>query len=278
MNLKKTIQFAAAVVLAIGMLAPVSLLTTTQAKADTAAGTTTAIEGTALPVNTASMDNTIWNNANEITTGTWVTGSSGSTAKVQTMWAGDYLYVLAHVKDSLLSKKSKNTYEQDSIEIFVDQNDAKSTSYQKDDGQFRVNFDNEQSYNGDASADNFTTATRVVKGYGYDVLARIKFDAIQPKAGMKIGFDLQVNNDQNGDGSRNSIASWHDATGNSYQDTSHLGTLVLGAAPAATAKASANANPKTGDHSHVSLYFIIALLSCGTIFFMNFRRRGMRKN
>jgi endo-1,4-beta-xylanase len=167
-----------------------------------------------------------WSKAPEIVTNTWVQGASGSTARVKAMWDAGHLYILAVVTDSKLSKASANPWEQDSVELFVDQNNAKSATYQSDDGQYRVNYANEQSYGGAASAENFVTATKITSG-GYVVEAAIALDAVQAQKGMYIGFDVQVNNDELGDGTRSSVATWNDPSGQSYQNTSKLGVLLL---------------------------------------------------
>ncbi|MCK0470483.1 endo-1,4-beta-xylanase [Halalkalibacter sp. APA_J-10(15)] len=180
-----------------------------------------AIYGT--PEINAEFDD-IWENANELSTDVWVEGSEGSTAVVRTLWDEENLYVYADVTDSYLSKESANVWEQDSIEVFVDQNNAKTEYYQADDGQFRVNYENEQSYGGYANADTFETATRLTED-GYVVEAAISLTDIDPAEGTIIGFDIQVNNDENGDGSRDSIAIWNDPTGQSYQNTSRFGVL-----------------------------------------------------
>ncbi|WP_308635423.1 endo-1,4-beta-xylanase [Paenibacillus silvisoli] len=185
--------------------------------------TTDAVYGT--PVIDGSPDSA-WANANEVSTDVWVAGTSGSTAKVKTMWDAGHLYVYAVVTDSLLSKVSVNDHEKDSVEMFVDANNGKTASYQSDDGQYRVNYDNEQSYRGAANASNFTTATREVDG-GYIVEAAIALDASLMKEGSLLGFDVQVNNDENGDGTRDSVAIWNDPTGNSWQNTSRFGVIRL---------------------------------------------------
>jgi endo-1,4-beta-xylanase len=176
-----------------------------------------------------AVEDAVWATANEISTDVWVMGSSGATAKVRTLWDDQYLYVYAVVTDAKLSKAATNTYEQDSIEVFLDQNNAKTTSYQADDAQYRINFDNEQSFNGDAKAELIKSATRIVPG-GYIVELRIKLDYVVPAEGVRIGFDFQVNNDEDGDGTRDSIAKWHDPTDESYQNTSGIGVLEFGKA------------------------------------------------
>jgi endo-1,4-beta-xylanase len=166
----------------------------------------------------------VWDKAVEFTTSVWVLSNTGATAKVKLLWDSECLYIFAMVTDPKLSDASRNAWEQDSIEVFIDQNNAKTSTYEPDDGQFRVNFKNVQTYNGDAKAELITSATKEIPG-GYVVELAIKFDAIQPQEGMLIGFDFQVNDDANGDGARDSVVVWNDPTGQSYINTSRLGLL-----------------------------------------------------
>jgi endo-1,4-beta-xylanase len=69
-----------------------------------------------------------------------------------------------------------------------------------------------------------SSATKVVDG-GYVVELAIELNAVQPAEGVMIGFDFQVNNDEDGDGDRDSVAIWQDPTGQSYQNTSKFGIL-----------------------------------------------------
>ncbi len=182
---------------------------------------TVAVRGT--PV-IDGIEDAVWADAVEVNTTVWVLGESGATARVKTLWDDEHLYVLAVVSDSLLSKAATNPWEQDSFEVFLDQNNAKTTRYESDDGQYRVNYDNEQSFNGAAAAELITSATRIVPG-GYVVELAITLDAVTPQEGMRIGFDFQVNNDEDGDGVRDSVVTWNDPTHQSYQNTSRLGVL-----------------------------------------------------
>jgi endo-1,4-beta-xylanase len=92
-----------------------------------------------------------------------------------------------------------------------------------------VNYTNDRSFGGAASAAKFNTATRVIPG-GYIVEGAIAIDAAPLAIGQFIGFDVQVNNDGAGDGVRTSVATWNDTTGNAYQNTSVFGTLRLSSA------------------------------------------------
>lgn len=178
------------------------------------------------PVIDGEMDSK-WANAPVYTTDVMVEQHNNAVAKAQlrAMWDEQNLYVYAVVLDSNLSDANANAWEQDSMEIFVDQNNGKTDSYQGDDGQYRINFKNAKTVGGHATQNNYTSATKIIDG-GYVVEAAIALDTITPMAGNVIGFDFQVNNDQDG-GSRDSVFSWNDPTGQSYQNTSRFGILKL---------------------------------------------------
>ncbi len=169
---------------------------------------------------------TLWNATDMFETKSFVLGSSGATAQVRTLWDDGHLYVYAIVTDPLLSKASPNPWEEDSVEIFVDANNGQTVTYQADDSQFRVNYDNERSFGGGATAARIVSSTRTIPG-GYIVEAALAIDGLAAREGGYIGFDLQVNNDGAGDGVRSSVALWNDTTGNAYLDPSQFGALQL---------------------------------------------------
>ncbi|WP_223192809.1 endo-1,4-beta-xylanase [Paenibacillus sedimenti] len=181
------------------------------------------------PVIDAVFDE-LWSNGHAISTEIWVQGTSGSTAVAKTAWDENYLYVIADVTDSLLSKVSRNAYEQDSVELFIDQNKHQSSFYETDDAQYRVNYDNEATFSENGDQPRFKSATKLTD-HGYIVETAIPFTAITPEIGMLLGFDLQVNNDHTGSGKRDSVAIWCDPSGSSYRDTSGLGTVQLAPEP-----------------------------------------------
>ncbi len=168
----------------------------------------------------------IWSDANVIETQTIIQGNEDSArAKVRTMWDEDYLYVLAEVTDPLLNKDGTQPHEQDSVEFFIDEGNDKTTFYQADDAQYRVNYDNEQSFGENADQERFKTATKIVDD-GYIIEAAIPFKTIKGETGKIIGFDVQVN-DADETGSRTGVVTWNDTTGNNYRDTSNFGCLLL---------------------------------------------------
>ncbi|MCW6008460.1 endo-1,4-beta-xylanase [Micromonospora sp. CPCC 205371] len=169
-----------------------------------------------------------WSRARQITTNVRVAGTGGSTATAKLLWDDRHLYVFATVTDPVLDESSPNTWEQDSIEIFVDPDNSKNTGYNDDDGQYRISFTNKQTLTSNfgayAIAGNLSSATRTVPG-GYVVEAAIELDTVTLSKGSLVGFDLQVN-DATG-GTRTAAATWHDPTGRSYVDTSRWGVARL---------------------------------------------------
>ncbi|MCZ8520854.1 MULTISPECIES: endo-1,4-beta-xylanase [Paenibacillus] len=166
----------------------------------------------------------IWNSAKNVSTGVWVQGTGGAAGRAKLLWDEGHLYVWAEVEDALLSDASAQAHQQDSIELFLDPNHHRSAVYEPDDGQFRVNFKNVLSFGGAASAEKISSRVTPVPG-GYIVEAALALpDAAR---GRVIGFDFQVNNDGDGDGTRDTVAVWNDPSGLSYTNTSKFGALQL---------------------------------------------------
>jgi len=148
----------------------------------------------------------------------------GATGTARVLWDEENLYVLVRVTDDELDRSAANPWEQDSVEVFLDEDNAKTTFYQADDGQYRVNYENEATFNPAGIAEGFASAVRV-DGTGYVVEMKIPFKAIQPSVGTRIGFDVQINDGRSG--VRESIAIWNDLTGVGWQDPSVFGELML---------------------------------------------------
>jgi endo-1,4-beta-xylanase len=129
------------------------------------------------------------------------------------------------VIDPVLNDQSTAVHEQDSVEIFMDQNNGKTTSYESDDGQYRVNFKNLQSFNG-GDSEKFQSSTEATSS-GYLVEAAIPLYAVKPAPDTLLGFDVQIN-DADASGVRAGIRNWVSASNMGYQDTSGCGVLLLG--------------------------------------------------
>ncbi len=157
---------------------------------------------------------------------TTVADSEAATAKVKLMWDADHLYALFQVKDAKLSAKAFDDYAQDSIELFVDELNEKAGDYQKDDVQYRVNYEGKLSGAGpEYSEKNVKAVAKKIEG-GYLVEMSVKLSHAKREAGTKMGLELQVNDDPN-TGSRGAVTKWNHDENDSYQNTSKFGTVLL---------------------------------------------------
>src|SRR5690606_16648708 len=121
----------------------------------------------------------------------------GATGFGRALWDEENLYVLIEVQDDALDKSNSDPWEQDSIEVFVDQTNSKTTYYQgRNHGQYRVNSDNETSFNLQSIEEGFESATSV-SGTNYIVEVKIPFTEITPSKDTVIGFDLQIHDAKN---------------------------------------------------------------------------------
>jgi endo-1,4-beta-xylanase len=178
----------------------------------------------ATPVIDGQVDS-VWDAAQALPINQNLMAWQGATGTAKVLWDDAALYVLIQVPGAELNKASPNTYEQDSIEVFVDENNNKSSFYESDDGQFRVNFDNETSFNPASIASGFVSATSI-SGKSYTVEVKIPLRTIKPANGTQLGFDVQING-ASSSGVRQNVTIWNDISSNSFQDTSGFGLLTL---------------------------------------------------
>ena len=198
-----------------------------------------------IPYGTISVDgdaDAAWGNAVNIPL--TINKGSEASANAKVLWDDDNLYVYATVKDAVLDKTGAQTHEQDSLEVFIDEDNGKTASYGEDDKQYRINYTNEQSFNGKKClAENVKSATKTIDG-GYVVEAAFKWTDIKPANGTKIGLEFQINDAK--DGKRIGTLSWYDETGMGWSGSNVYGTVEL------TGKTGSNGggssvNPGTSD-------------------------------
>ena len=198
-----------------------------------------------IPYGTISVDgeeDAAWNNAVNIPL--TINKGSEASANAKVLWDDDNLYVYATIKDAVLDKTGAQTHEQDSLEVFIDEDNGKTASYGEDDKQYRINYDNEQSFNGKKClAENVKSKTKTIDG-GYVVEAAFKWTDIKPANGTKIGLEFQINDAK--DGKRIGTLSWYDETGMGWSGSNVYGTVEL------TGKTGSNGggssvNPGTSD-------------------------------
>lgn len=147
-------------------------------------------------------------------------------ATASLLWDEDNLYAFVDVKDPVLNSDSANAHEKDSFELFIDENNHKSDSYEEDDKQYRINYLNEHSFNGKKCKEENMSSVVTLTEDGYRIEAAFTWTDITPAANTKIGLELQIN-DADASGKRVGTLSWYDTTGAGWSNPGVFGTAVL---------------------------------------------------
>lgn len=188
--------------------------------------TSTALYGT--PSIDGKIDD-IWSKASEIKIDNFLMATAGASGTVKALWDDKNLYVLFQIRDTQLSKANSDKTKQDSVEAYVDEDCVDAWPYQADDGEYRVNYANEQSFKFLSSSTPATSAgfssAATVSGSNYTVEMKIPFKKLTPTNGTTIRFDAQIN-DASGTNLQ-SVATWNDILGRATKSTEVFGKLTL---------------------------------------------------
>ena len=178
-----------------------------------------------LPKGAAAYGKGNWNDAYKMSCTAFKTADADENGEVSVnawaCWDEDALYVKVSVQDHFLDASAANSYEQDSVEIFLDEQNDKSAVYGKDDHHYRVNFEGVLTI--DAGYD--TVSCEVLRQEnGFDAYFTIPFTG-QMNHGQIVGFDVRYNNiAPNGD---RLLINFCDATDTGWSDPSVFGLLEL---------------------------------------------------
>ena len=172
-------------------------------------------------------DDPLWQAAAAIPIERYIMAWPGALGYARVLWDERRLHVLVNVRNAEMNRFHHLPHEQDSVEVYLDETNARAGALRADrgDGQFRVSFANERTFNPAGISAGFESAAFASDG-SYSVVMRIPFRAVTPREGMVMGFDLQING-ASARGGRQSIAMWSDTSGNSWQDTAGYGELRL---------------------------------------------------
>ncbi len=187
------------------------------------AGTVDANNVSSAPAIDGNLNETGWNLAT--TAGKTTIGAPNNTVTFGAMWDNTNLYVGVKVLDANLFNDSANTWEDDSVEVYIDANNNHGSTYDSFDRQFTKGY-NDTTLSGIGSQTGVVHAWAAVTG-GYSVELVIPWSnlGVTPTAGMTIGFDVGNNDDDNA-GTRDAQAVWWGNI-NDYNNTSAFGSLVL---------------------------------------------------
>ena len=234
-----------------------------------------------IPMGSAIIDgemDDIWNSVDEVVIGN-ANDAPKASATARVMWDSDFLYVYAQVKDPDLNKESEQPHEQDSLEVFIDEINSKADAYNDATKQYRINYENEHSFNGDkCTEENLKTVAKKTED-GYVVEGAFRWTEISPKEGEYLGIELQIN-DADSTGARIGTLTWNDLTNQCWSSPSCFGTAMYVAAPEKSVEQVTEAQPTQAvatEEGNNSKSVGVVLLACaaavGGLAALNGRKR-----
>jgi len=193
------------------------------------------------PVIDGVLDN-VWNSNNysqsftKSIVGT-ISNQNDLSGTFKALWDNTYLYVLGDVTDDVKMNDSPEPYFDDAIELYLDINNNKPTTYAANDLAYTFGWNDGTTVTTTPAGRSIANVTysMVAKTGGYVFEARIPWSTLQgnPAVGQLLGLDFHVNDDDNG-GGRDGKLSWNAATDDAWQNPSLFGTAKLGDLPAIT--------------------------------------------
>ena len=152
------------------------------------------------------------------------------------MHDGTYLYILASVRNEPFYERfsdSADAWHDDGIEIYLDTGNEKSTTYDSNDYQKVYTYAG-SSATGSSSANSMQTSFATNRNFSnsdvtwsyYEI--RIKMSSVGLPIGQRFGFDIHINDDDDG-GDRDTKWGWYAPTGDdsSWQNPSLFGQAIL---------------------------------------------------
>ena len=162
-------------------------------------------------------------------------GASDCSGTWRALWDWEYLYVLVEVKDEMLLHDStyNRSWEDDSVEVYVDGDNSKRISVDENDHQYCFRWYNQvetprAQHHGELSLEGVEYAVHTnSNGYLFEIrLPWVSIMGKQPTAGQLIGFDVFINDDDDR-GSRDTQISWYATDGTGWNTPSMWGTGLL---------------------------------------------------
>jgi hypothetical protein len=186
------------------------------------------VQYTATPPPMDGTAGAVWNNVPSYPYQHKNAGNTPDTGTFKLLWDNSNLYVLATIMDSSPAQ-STSVWNGDSVEIYIDGNDSKPTTYGANDFQYAF------PWNGTTVTESKHNATQgVVFGQtnipgGYQMTMSLPWSTLKvasPAAGYNIGFDTMVN-DANPANTLVGKIAWWATTNNSWQDPALFGNATL---------------------------------------------------
>jgi hypothetical protein len=161
-----------------------------------------------------------------------VSGINNNMVAWGAFWDTQYLYIGVRVRDYALYQDSPySSFDDDGIEIYIDGDNRKADYYDANDRYFFKKFNNAPLQEKFYKTQGVLHAASLYYNEGYIVELGIPWSSlgVHPSVGLKIGFDIGNNDDDNG-GVRDGQLMYY-GTGNNWLYPSGFGTLTLAGTP-----------------------------------------------
>ncbi|MBA3723221.1 MAG: Ig-like domain-containing protein [Parachlamydiaceae bacterium] len=147
-------------------------------------------------------------------------------ANFKTWWNNQSLFIGIDVTDGHLNNNSANIWENSAVELFLDMNNAKTATYEINDFQYIIGWNNPNLFeqNNRTAGVLFKTMDKTA---GFTVEASIPWITlgVTPFNGITLGFDVAIDISHIA-GSRTGGLGWS-GNQNNFQNTSKFGNLIL---------------------------------------------------
>ena len=166
----------------------------------------------------------------DISIGLTVSGLPLSNGTAAAKWTPDGLYVAVSVSDNNPTTNTGTTtpYNDDSIELYIDWDNNKQTTYDSYDRDFVTAYNSTYIYNIGSKEGVVVAGSHTATSWTKEILVPVSNfpGGATNMAGKRIGFGINLNDDNNG-GSREGQKSWHTTIDTSWYDPSQFWELLM---------------------------------------------------
>lgn len=150
-------------------------------------------------------------------------------------WDGDYLYLGARLSDDQAQSDSPNTWEDDSVELYLDGNADSDPGFDANDHQYTTTRDGTMSDRGteiNPGSEGISVATTEDGAGQWSLEVAIPWSALGGAAeeGREIAVDVALNDDDDGGGGDSHLIMWLEQPAGDHpnQDTTQMPSFFLG--------------------------------------------------
>lgn len=173
-------------------------------------------------------ENHSWANLDNVISGN-VSSEQDLSARFKLCWDDEGIYLLIVVHDDVLIRDSGAAIsDDDGLEVYFDLDNSKESSYGMDDFKYRFVYGDSTVIERVHNAINGVQFVMLDSDNGYQTEISIPWTTMgnPPQANALIGFEVQVNDDDDG-GARDAKIAWWGTSDLAYQNPSAFGTIKL---------------------------------------------------